>query len=262
LTQIETGVEVFAVAPDGGTIAYVSEGQLWLLPPTEPTATAITEVTDVETVAFNPEGTEITYDTPEGIFTISPDGGEPEPLLNGYSDPAYTSDPDRMFVRIADGDAAFYDRATGDVRRLGAFDETRLLNDGRIAAGGAPILDNTSGLYLIDPANDFTPELVYPAPDGLRIEAMVEVRPGEVRLVMGSDAFGPAPLRIVDLPVAGGDPLPLPGPGFMAQPQLSPDGRFIAGYTSAVRSLAIYDLNTTQELLLKQPPSVNTFHWE
>lgn len=271
ITPPEIAVETLAVAPDGETLAYTADGQIWLLGADTNEAVALAEVANVGSLVFTPDATALIYDSEGAIYSlpaVAPQASEgeeaapqaqPTQILNGYTAPRYSPDGSTLLVRIADGDAGLYNPTTGEVRRLGAFDDVLFMRDGRIVARGAPTQAGVNGLYLID-ATGGAPSLLFAAPSGGALLDLTESNPGQARIIIGRRG-APGKLQVYDVPVAGGQSLLLAEPGYIGQPRLSPDGRMIAGISSATGTLMVYDLVGGRETLYSETSRLGTFIW-
>lgn len=264
----------FAVAPDGVTLAYAAEGRIWLLTTSADAPLPLAEVTaEVGTLAFSPDGAALAYDAGGDIFTLAPlpaqpvaggDGDAPllqaALLLAGYTAPRYTPDGGALTVRLPDGDAALFTPATGDVRRLGAFDDVLFMRDGRVVAAGAPTRDGVNGLYLLDTTGQAPPALLFAAPAERALLAITEAAAGQARIVIGRRG-GPASLQVFDVPVAGGQSRLVAQPGYVGLPVLSADGAALAGVSSAAGTLVVVDLAGGREIVYSQAARVAAFTW-
>lgn len=266
LTQFEASAEVFAVAPDNATFAYVSDGALWLLPASEDEALTVAEVSQTRALSFSPAGDALVYDDGARVFRLGLDAqgnptGAPQELFNGYSAPRYVGE--RLRVTLPDGDMALYDFRTGDLRRLGGFDEVLVLAGGQLmVAVGAPVAGNPYGLYLIDLTSDTPPAILYAPPAGRRIVALAEVSPALLRLVLAGDPFAPSPLEVGDLPLGGGQLAAVASVRYLGEPvALSPDGQYLAGFISATRTYAIRALGSGQFVVLGASPRATGWAW-
>lgn len=259
MTSVSEPVTAFAVAPDGQTLAYHSEGQLWLLPANAEAATSVLEVEAVNHMTFSADGLSLVYDLEETIYTVPITGGAPEALLTGYSEAQGSPDGSAVLIRLPDGDMGVLLTASGEVRRLGAFEWSKWLSDGRIVSYGAPTGGGQLGIYLNEPTTEAA--LLYSVPLGLQSVDAALLANGSLRVLQTRSINGPAPIEGVDLPLTGGEPAaPIPL-GFINEAKLSPDGRFITGYASGVGLLVTYEVETRQEVLLTNPPGVLVFDW-
>lgn len=256
----ESSLTTYAIAPDGETIAYHRDGQLWLLPATADLATSILTIDEVNNLGFSADGSALIYDADGNIYSVPVEGGEPQQLLAQYSEPAYSPNGTALLVRIGDGDLGLLIVESGEVRRLGAFAWGKWLANGQLAIYGAPVAGTQPGVYIVDLNTDGTPRLLYASSPGERV-LDVAASGNNLRILETKIVTGPAALEAVQIPLAGGELTNLGSPGFIGDPVLSPDGRFVAGYASAAGTIVIYDLDTDAERVLLQPPRTHDFQW-
>lgn len=263
ITPPEVSVEAYALAPDGQTLAYAADGGIWLLRPDADAPTPLAQADGVTGLDFSPDGATLAYDDEaNAIFSIAvaTEGATPTPLLTGYRKPEYAPDGSTLMVRLPDGDAAQFTLATGAVLRWGAFERVLWLADGRIVAIGAPTRDGIPGLYALDAAGNSPPALLFAASPGMALLDAVEASPGIARVVMGR-ANAPGRLMLYDVPVSGGISKTLFTPGFLGQPRLSPDGRYLAGLADGAGKLALIDLNNGREIVVGQVKRAGALIW-
>lgn len=257
----EQSVTAFDVADDGETIVYHSGGVLWLLPAGVDTASPLLEIEAVSGLAFSPDQQAVIYTADETIYTLPLTGGEPTVILSGYSEPQYAPDGSVLLVRINDGDLALYFPASGEVRRLGAFTRAKWFTPTLIGVYGAPLAGNPPALYVLDLTGDGTPRLLYSLPASAALLDFALVGTDRLRLLQATRTAGPAPVELIDIPLAGGEITPVGSAGFIGQPQLDPEGQVIAGYASAAGTLLLHDLSSGAEVALSLPPGVKHFIW-
>jgi hypothetical protein len=288
VTTAAADVTAFAVSPNQRNITYASGGQLWLQPlPTTGDAESLATVEgEIRNMSFSPDGTRITYDTLSsadnptgGIWQISAAGGDAaQLLLNGpegqavnappfYRDPQYAPNINGLLVAISDGettDYALLDLGTRELLQVASFDDAIWLSDGRIMGYG-------NGIGIGEPLTMQEIAVVTPA-DGLRrvlamlpypvrVVAMREIEAGTVRLALGSYAGGPQALNVITLDTNTGALSPGANGGFMVNPQVAPDGTFLAGYTRPDGPLIFRDLTMGSSSVINEPPNTRAFTW-
>lgn len=294
LTTAASDVTAYAVSPDGQTLAYAVTDTLWLqsLNPAE-AAVSLSDFDgrEIRHIAFSPDGQRVVFATlnsaeqPEGgIWVQAADGSTPAELIqpNGpanpdglvyappfYREPAFAPNGVALLVAQADSETTAFrvlSEAGNDTTRedVGSFDAALWLADGRILAygNGVGIGDPPPAqpVVVINPAdNTSTPLATIPYP--ARIAALREIAPGQVRLVIDNALPGPRALTIVDLQTDTGALSAVGSGGFMVNPVLSPDGRWLAGQTHAGGPLTFRNLATGQQWRLVEPPLVNAFQW-
>jgi hypothetical protein len=249
LTAHDTPIDSFDVAPDGRTVAYVSEGTLWIRTPEPDIATPILTADGISAPTFSADGLRIAYEMPDGIYVIDAAGGEPQQVLADYTQPQFAGES--MLVRIADGDLALYSFTTSDVRRLGSYDRAKPLPDGRLLASGAPAQGMSDGIYMLDLAGSGS-VLLFQTPSGLHIRDFAPLSNGSVRLVMERADGLPAPLQVFDVTPTG-SAVSIPVVPYLSEASVSPDGGTLAGYASGAGTLAVYSIALASESVLLVP---------
>lgn len=259
ITAVETGVDAFAVAADGETIAYFTNGGLYLLPAGVDTAQLLTEVDAVDSMTFDAGITRLFYSADDMIYQIALEDGEISTLLTGYYEPeVFVTD---LVVRIAiDDDFGIY-QPDGSLIRLGGFDQVYRLSDGRYLGAGAPVDDGIQGLYLLSSDGSAPPLLNYQIFEGQRIADIVELAPDLVRLVLVEQDGFPARSIVVDVAINSGQPLSLIDAGYAASPLLSPDGQLLLGYANASGLLILKSIDTEEQRLFTMLSSASDFQW-
>ena len=252
MTAHDAPIDAYDVAPDGRTVAYVSLDTLWVLTPDPDIATPILTAEGITSPTFSADGTQIAFEQPDGIYLIDTLGGEPQPVLSGYSEPHFVGALDSLLVRIADGDLGLYNFATTEVRRLGRFDRAKPLPDCRILGTGSPAAGMADGIYLIDTASATGPVMLYQSPPNTRIRDFAPLLNGSVRLLMERADGLPAPVRVFDV-TPGSGPVSLPVVPYLNEGILSQDGNTLAGYASGAGTLAVYSIPLASEEVIGIP---------
>jgi WD40 repeat protein len=258
MTAGDTSVELYAVAPDGRTLAYISDGELMLLPAGADASMILTTVEQTTSISFSGDGQTIAYDNGDQILMINAAGGESLTFLQGYTQPHYSPSGESLLLRLADGDLGLIRLESGEILRLGAYDGAAWMGNGQLIVYGSTTAGSTPGLYLIS-MDGASPALLFTVPTGLKISSAADAGSGKIRLILTRES-APSPLIILDAGL-NGELTDIPTKTFIAMPQLSPDGRYIAGYVDATGALVVYDLVNASELVLRQPPSVKDFRW-
>jgi hypothetical protein len=283
LTASPEDISSYGVAANGSAIAYVSAGSLWAQPLTGSSEAIELAAVDpgADDVAFSVDGSSIAFATPGsqndprgGVWIIPAAGGEPQLILaNGpdvdppalappfFERPQFAPDRAALLVAVTGGQETSFlvlDPASGGVTDLGQYTEARWLPDGRVLAFG-----NETGPAVIDiidassaPAQT-TPIL---REDGALILDAREIEPGRVWAVLATAnrQRGPSPARLVE--ASGGAAITVAELGFLAGPELSPDGAFVAGMTRAGGQLVMITLPAERQLLAV-PTGVEGFRW-
>jgi hypothetical protein len=98
----------------------------------------------------------------------------------------------------------------------------------------------------------------------LQLFDAIGLEPTRVYVLTAPDRPGPAPLTLaaLDLTTAAVSlPPALTEPGFISAPQISPDGRHIAGLTHPGGALIVYSVEQDRALTLSTPDDVRAFAW-
>lgn len=267
----EQPIEQFVVAPDGTNVVYLSGDELWVYFADTEAPEVITTLDNAEAVrnlTLSFDGQTVYYDDGSTVYSLPVQGGTPEVVLSGYTEPMDSPDGSTLLVRIADGDYAVQIRATGELRRVGAFRWIKWLNADQLIGFGTFTVGGQPGIYLVENVEGAVPRLLYTPSAELRAvdAALLSSGPGApsstVRVLLtGQSENAPSPLSTVDIGLDGtvaGEIRPL---GYLAQPQLSADGQFAAGYTSGDGSVAIHQISSGTEVVLRLPSGIRQFRW-
>jgi len=288
VTQAEADVTTFAVSPNQRNIAYASGGQVWLQPlvGTGDAQSLAPLAAETRHLAFSPDGTRLAYDTLSseenpagGVWQVAAAGGEAVQLLvNGptgqainappfYLRPQYAPNINALLVVMSGSETSDYallDLGTRETLAVGSFDDAIWLSNGQILGYG-----NGSGIgeppamqeiVAVNPA-DGTRRLLASLPYPVRVMTMHDIGDGIVRLVLGSYAGGPGALNVVDMDTSTGALTPAGGGGFMVNPQLSPDGAFLAGQTRPGGALLFRNVSSGESAAVYEPPNAQMFAW-
>ena len=287
-TVSDSDVNEFAVSPDGHTVAYVVDAELWLQQDAQqPKMLArINSFAPVE-AAFSGDGTKIAYiDDHSGVWIDVIADNAPQLLrANGdgetYHRPQYSPDGNSLLVDVySSGGTAIgvLNLTTRDLLEstpVGSDDprpvQTHWLRDGRIYSY---IDANTQssvapGLYILNPSElDAASPKWIPLPPDTSVRDSIEAVSGSLRVLtaQGTEAF--APLSATDYDLTSGQPKPILSIGSVIAPQISPDGRFVGGYESLTQidsiqqgGILIVDLDTGRRYLLSNPATAWGFRW-
>jgi WD40 repeat protein len=287
LTQLEKAVTAYAASPDEGSLAYVSDDRLWLVPLTEGGAARIlTETTTRSTdLTFSPDGKQIAYVAADGeqggIWLVSVAGGDaklirpnaasdsaPAPEGAVYTNPNFAPNINGLLVTRSAPSAPdaliLIDLNTLDIQEVGVASRAVWLQNGSILAYNSGIgyagPSQEQIIYRIDPADPASAKLAT-IPRPARIIAMRDVLAVRARLALGSVLPGPRALNVVDMLATTGAISSAGRGGFMVNPAFSPDGRFLAGQTHEGGALTIRDLDSGQQVVLNIPPQMSDFSW-
>lgn len=289
LTRAESDVTGYTLSPDGFTVAYSSDSQLWLQrlnDGSEPIVLADLRHNDDSFPDFSPDGQTLAY-TDGGIWMVPTIGGEPSLLLpdnvseetsiasQQYSRPRYAVNFGAMLVDIlyAEGSGTgLLDINSGELRELFyGYQNARWLYDGRILTFATLDAFSQAGAQ-ITPFNDLeTPQIILPNTVSVTSATLIPQRRVEdLRVILdGGEAIGPYPLQVYNFRDGAGL-TPLLEQGFMRQPKLSPDGTVIAGLVRARRGddgylrgqLTLLDVASGEQVRFVLPMSVSHVTWQ
>ncbi len=275
LTTNTTSITHYAVA--AGRIAYVTaDNQLWLQAgEAEPQSLATVSQDGIGALAFSLDGQRIAYidlNAAQGGFNlISSENGDSVLSLTNTDDTIYTDlefapNLNAVLLESVRPDQRRYysllDLNTQEALEIGQFDAAIWLQDGRVLAyqtqGAQAAL--IQQVVVIDPAT-LQPQALASIPYPARILDMRALTGIRARLVIGSFQIGPRAVNVVDVLTTRGDLSGAGTGGFMVNPVLSPDGRFLAGQTHDSGPLTIRDLNTGRQVVMNAPPEISLFEW-
>ncbi len=271
VSKAAAAVAAFAVSPDGRELAFASGGQVWRQPLAG--AQAPVPLADaggsVGELAYSPGGRRLAYTVDGSVWVVSARGGDAAPALaaagTAYRQPQFARATD-VLLASADGAAALsriLDLNTGQTVELGAYQPAIwLADDGRILAGSRSADEQSpQTLVILNPSNlsQLTALAALPYPE--HVLDLREVRPGRVRLALGSLRPGPRALAVVEMDMTSGAITPVGDGGYLLDPSLSPDGRFLAGRAGAGGALAFRSLETGRQVVLDTPPGAHAFQW-
>jgi hypothetical protein len=299
-TGASTDISEFAASLDGTTVAYVTDGDLWIQRAGRPQPVRVATLNSFApiTADFSPDGTRIAY-TDEtanggGIWIAYTDGitapervipNTPTDPLNPrtYRRPQFSPDGTLLMVdaygqqgvRTALASTETWETAelpspVNDPRPVTA----RWLNDGRILSFRDATADAAAspgaiepGLYIADPeAGDDEPVEWVPLPVDAAVRDVLQVDQDTYRVLL--TGVEDALVRVVDL--SGFDGEVVTSIANMLAPRISPDGRFISGYETLIDfnndniydgTLVVVDLERGGAFRLEAPPSLWNFLW-
>ncbi len=285
LTEAAADVTAFAPSPDESSIVYGSAGQLWRQV-IGGAAQSLDDLNgrDPRDITFNPDGSLIAFatftspDQPEGGLWRRGLNDEAAALAvaNGqagappfYRMPQFALNIQALMVMELGGetsafkwiDAAGVGSPPVDV---GPFDGAIWLRDGRILAYGNGIgigdPPPTQPIFVYNPADSIRTEIgAIALPE--RVVTLREIAPGIVRFITSPARPGPRPLSVFDLDLSTGTLTPGGGAGFVINPVLSPEGRFLAGQARPNGPLTVRDLTTGRQVIILDPPDTADFTW-
>lgn len=301
ITTAENDVTGFAIAPDNRQMVYVSNSNLWLADVVPQTADNVSdEVADeannarllVElgidsdiAPAFSPDGGLVYYRDEQP----APDGNDDNQAvqagiwrydLNDDSATLFVSDSatvryynpnpsnavSAMLVqaRLIDDTRSLVlvDTNSGELQVLGDYASGTWLAGTQIGVMGRVQTGDVifEGLHIMDVNNRTEPPLtLLPTNAQQIIHDFVQTRDGQLRVL--SQQTRPGTIAIIDIPLDGGTPAITGNAGYLTNPQLSPDGTVIIGYTHGDGRLISYDIANDTHALITQPFTVRQFNW-
>ncbi len=272
ITPATLDISEYAISPDGQQIVYVSNSILWLYSlgsDAEPAELVTLGINVDVTPAWSPDNSTIYYrdeqGSESGIWSITADGS-PELFLADEENAIFTNPNPAtgaavMLVKRS-GELAMVDTNSGEITLLGIIGDGRWQSGTQFIASGESRLETAtgSGLYLGD-ANtlESEPTLILPLLGSFELFDY-RLLDGTLRMLVKNQV--PGDVRILDVPVAGGQAILVGSAGNMVNPRLSVDGNLVIGQRSPEGALLIYDLlNDTTRQIDIQPP-ITQFKWQ
>ncbi len=288
VTNATSDVTAYVVSPAGQDVAYVSDGKLWLegfALASEPKQLADKAAFAIN-MTYNPNGKQIAYVLPNsegvqgGIWLVSTKGGDAKNILAhgapnnpptaSFSQPVFAPNINGLLVARS---AANYPEAlmlidlnTFEAQEIGVASKAIWLQSGLILAYNSglsygSVATDQQIIYRIDPARPAEASKIATIPQPARIVTMQDVVAARARLVLGSSLIGPRALNVADMLTTTGAISAVGSGGFMVNPLISPDGRYIAGLTHEKGALTIKDMQTGNQVVLAAPPQISMFSW-
>ncbi|MBL8156287.1 MAG: PD40 domain-containing protein [Anaerolineae bacterium] len=268
LTAAEADITDYAVSPNGTALAYISGGALYVQPADDPAgASILVESAGVFSgVVFSPDGQRVAYalDGNEGgVFILPTRGGEPAQLLVNnpetavFDSPQFALNVNALSARRSAPDGTngvvWIDLATNEAIELGAADETWWLRSGDLLARSG------DRLLRYDPVNFGQITTLGTLP--LALLNLRDYSAARVGLVLSSPQPGPQQLVLADLRVTTGEFSRIGDGGFMVDPLLSPDGAYLAGYTTPGGPLTLREISSGRQVVMREPPGISLIEW-
>jgi WD40 repeat protein len=271
LTTTSVPITLYAVSPDDRHLAYVTaDNRLWLQSGEEEPRQLVTVSEDgIGDLAFSLDSQQIAYaDLNSGFNLISAESGDPILTLpdSTYTKLEFAPNLNALLLESVQSDQRRYysllDLNSQEALAVGQFEAAIWLQNGRLLAyhnqgAQAALLQQ---VVVIDPAT-MQPQDLASIPYPARILDMRALTGVRARLVIGSYQTGPRAVNVVDVLTTRGDLSGVGAGGFMVNPALSPDGRFLAGQTHDGGPLTIRDLETGQQVVIDAPPRIALFRW-
>lgn len=278
ITEAPDSIITYGVSGDGAGLAYATSetlffveldpsgapGQVQELTALDGEILSVDVRTDIGAVAYTTVSTDETIET--GLFVLL-QGSAPQRLFENLPindadsfvpyGVNYAPNGGTILALGRGGEARgrFLVAPDGTATYIGVFNGANWLEDGRVM-----VYDGTTSgeLYFADPTNGET-TLALRIPDN-RFLSTAQTGIGQVRALHTSlRLLAPNPVSIID--VQGGESDSIADIGFITDPQLSPDGLYVAGYTGTGGSLVIYSVEQGQALTLVTPSRASNFRW-
>jgi Tol biopolymer transport system component len=287
ITPSEVSISAFDISLDGRMISYVSDNQLWLYELGSEEATSLVATSAmIRTPRFSRDGERIAYsvdsseENPDGgIWMISSSGEDNSLILrNGpagdtavsappfYRDPQFAPNINALLVKVSGSETtslSIVDVNTLEVLQVGQYDDGFWLRDGRLIAWGTGIGigdAQASDIVVLDPNTQAEAISLFSLPADVRVSALMEVSPNQLRLITRSSRFGPSPLTVLNVPV-NGTAEKLLTMNALVQPVFSPDGSQIAGLTHPDGLFSLVYSQIGNSKILSFPSRVITILW-
>ncbi|MBZ0287260.1 MAG: WD40 repeat domain-containing protein, partial [Anaerolineae bacterium] len=283
ITGAAADVTVYALSPNQRTMAYRSGESIWtqaLNGAGEPQVIADVGSRAVSHIAYSTDGTRIAYDvtgdSDGGIWLASAQGGDAELLLpnipstSAYTRPLFSPSVNGLLVTISGTettDVGLLDLSTRviiNTTNVGDLDDAIWLGDGRILDVGSPVNAAISAAETKIAAvtlSDNTQRILASIPYPVQVLSVRQIAAGTVRVALGSAAVGPQIVNVIDMDTTSGALTPAANGGFMVDPQLSPDGTFLAGQNHPGGPLILRDLAANTAVAITAPPNITAFTW-
>lgn len=283
-----TDVTEFAPSPDGNSVVYVVDAELWLQQVgQQPQLLASLNSFALVEADFSMDNSSLVYaDERSGVWINILAEDAPEVLVandNGfiYRRPQFSPDGTRVLVDATSNEGTaigVLEIATRNLLTSPVMppqdvlaNRTAWLRDGRIYSyvDAASPDARARGIYLFEAPGALeatTPAI--PLPENATVRSSVEAVTGTLRMLLAEGSGALAPLRVVDYALDGSGERTILDIGSLVAPRLSPDGRFVAGYDSLTQidgtlqgAIVIVDLQSGSRFLLSNPPAAWGFRW-
>lgn len=277
-TEAETDVTEYAVSADGRSITYISDGQLWLWRrdsgadpvPLVETANRM-DVNPVFSAAADRIAYRVSGDE-AGITLFTLEGDAPEFLIadrdlgGTVQNPRFASGVSALLVDVITGEGkqiVLIDPFTEERRIIGSYDHAQWLSGTQLLViGQSPLPEQADpAVQILDiNAAEAEPTVVLTLPNGVRMRSAAQVDADTLHLLV--QAIVPGELRVLQIGMNGADVTVLANLGFMRQPQLSPDGSVVIGYTAPDEQMVIQNVFTNTPFVLNPPTQISQLTWQ
>jgi len=274
ITPAANNIIEYRVSADEQQLAYTSNSSLWLYDlnsqdePQELTTLGINE--DVAP-AWSADSSTVYYRDAQasgsGIWQIVlQTDAEPSLFLADtdefvYRNPRLAGGVGAMLVNRGE-QLVLVDTATAEQNITGIAGQgdwlsgTRFLAQGVVSQG----IVSGNGLFVAD-VNNVGDSLVtlLPLVGDILLLDFETISDDTVRGIIQQNE--PGETRVVDIPITGGQPAIVANSGYLTDPQISPDGSTIIGFTHPNGAMIIYDVVNNSRTLLDTLPQVAKLQW-
>ncbi|MEM9954130.1 MAG: WD40 repeat domain-containing protein [Chloroflexota bacterium] len=271
ITSASLDITEYALAPDGQQIAYVSNSMLWLdLISDDDDPLDLIELginadvspawsADSSLIYYRDEQTDVS-----GIWQVNTVAEASIFLADTedirYSDPNPALGAGVMLVKQNE-DVAQVALASGEVTPLDIIgDGTWETGTQFIVFGEAETASlSGNGLYLSDANSPDALSLILPLLGSFELfdYGLVD---GTVRMLVKNQV--PGDVRLLDIPLEGGQAVLQGSAGHMVNPRLSPDGSIVLGQRSPEGALLLYDVATNTTRQIDIAPPISQVRWQ
>ncbi|MGJ3239588.1 MAG: hypothetical protein ACFE0Q_12840 [Anaerolineae bacterium] len=270
ITPAPLNVTEYAISPNRQRIAYVSNSVLWLYSigsEDVPQEWVMLGINEQIAPAWGADNQMLYYRDDQsgeaGIWRVSTEDSEPVLFLsddeNGiYTQPQPALGAGAMLVHYGDA-LQIADTGSGEVTAIGLNGTGRWLDGTQfMVVGDAPGRDN--GIYQGDAnAIEAGVSLVLPLLGSFELFDYRVLNGENLRLLVKNQV--PGDVRILDIPVNGGQAQLIGSAGNMVNPRLSADGALVIGQRSSEGVLLLYDLANDSTRQIDIAPPITHFRW-
>jgi len=276
-TAAETDITEYTVSSDGRSITYVSDGQLWLWRrdsgedpvPLVETANR-TDVNPVFSAAADRIAYRISGDD-AGVALLTLEGDAPEFVLADrdlegvVQNPQFAPGVSALLVDViteAGKQIVLVDPFTEERQIVGIYDHAQWLSGTQLLLiGQTPIPEQPDpGVQILDVNKlDAEPSVILILPDGLQVRSAVQIDESTLHILVQSSL--PGELQLLRVSLDGAAVEAVAKLGFMHDPQLSPDGSVVIGYTAPDEQMLIQNVFTQTPFLLNPPTQISKLNW-
>lgn len=273
LSTAETDVTAYGVSNDGSTIAYISQNTLFRITldatgnPTGEAEVWAEVSANSDDIIFTADNLSIIYTDPDtGIMQLALAENTPTILLanegtSSYQLPRFALTVNALSLTRLSGNTAeqvMFDINSGEIIPLGAYDNGEWLTDGRFLAYN----NNANQIDLLDPNTPDADPITGLRSAGSFVIDAIEPQAGTVRILLLNDnPRSQFPLSLIQVLTTASEADEISTLGYLTDPQISPDGAFIAGLTQPNGAFIVYNVEQNQAFTLSTPSRISEFRW-